>query len=78
MLKNENKGIAFKARCCVRPDKHGRDHYFGVKFIRAMPSSFHCNNGRARFYIMPYKPPALKTIPLFSKYLTITSYELQL
>ena len=41
--------------CTVRY-KHGRDHYFLREMTRAMPSSFHLNNGRARVYIGPYKP----------------------
>ena len=40
---------------------------FWREMTRAMPSSFHLNNGRARVYIRPYKPPRFKTIPLFSK-----------
>ena len=37
---------------------------------RAIPSSFHLNNGRARVYIMPYKPPRFKNntfIPINEK-----------
>ena len=40
----ENTGIVFKARW-----------FIWREMTRAMPSSFHLNNGRARVYIRPYK-----------------------
>ena len=56
---------------CTARYKHGRgDHYFLRGMTRAMPSSFHLNNGRARVHIRTYKPSRLETIPLFSKYNT--------
>ena len=38
------------------------------EMTRAMPSSFHLNNGRARIISSRANHLALKTIPLFSKY----------
>ena len=57
MLKNDNKGIVFKARWFVRPDINT-----DVTIIFAWNDEgiFHLNNGRARVYIGPYKPSHFK------------------
>ena len=52
---------------CRARYKLGRDHYFLSEMTRAMPSSFHLNNGRARVISSRTNHLALKTIPLFSK-----------
>ena len=60
MFKNDNKGIFFKARLFVRPDINTDVTIILREITRAMPSSFHLNNGRARADIRPYKPPRFK------------------
>ena len=44
----------------VRPDINTGWPLFLREMTRAMPSSFHLNNGRARAYIGPYKPSRFK------------------
>ena len=41
---------------CTARYKNGRYR----EITRAMPSSFHLDNGRARVYIGPYKPSGFK------------------
>ena len=60
MFKNENKGIVLKRVWFVRPDKTWAWPLFLRGMTRAMPSSFHLNNGRARVYIKLYKPSRFK------------------
>ena len=43
-----------------------RAYYFLHGMTRAMPTSFHLNNGCARVYIRPYKPGALEKQYLYS------------
>ena len=68
MFKNDNKGIVFKARLFVGPDKTRAWPLFLREMIRAMPSSFHLNNGCARVLSGCTNHLALKTVPLFSNY----------
>ena len=59
MFKNDKKGIVFKAWWFVRPDIN-TDVTIIFEMTRAMPLSFHLNDGRARVYIGPYKPSRFK------------------